>query len=88
MAAAQIKALVANGGHGLYLVQATAPQLTKSQQWFALVRYIVEQVLACAPKPNIGQTALGSEQLTRLPVTVLDPATLVRATESGRRQHL
>jgi hypothetical protein len=40
-AATQIKALVANVRHGLRLIQETAPQLTKPQRWFALVRYIV-----------------------------------------------
>ena len=59
-AATQIKALVANVRHGLQLIQATAPQLTKSQRWFALVRYIVERILACAPKPNLGLTALAT----------------------------
>ena len=46
-AAAQIKRLVANVHAGLSHVMAIAPQLTKSQRWFALVRYIVEQILAC-----------------------------------------
>ena len=59
-AASQIKALVTNVRHGLSLIQATAPQLTKPQRWFALVRYIVERILAFAPKPNLGLTALGS----------------------------
>ena len=59
-AATQIKALVTNVRHGLQLIQATAPQLTKPQRWFALVRYIVERILACAPKPNLGLTALGT----------------------------
>ena len=59
-AATQIKALVANVRHGLQLIQATAPQLPKSQRWFALVRYVVEQILACQPKPNLRLTALGT----------------------------
>ena len=59
-AAPQIKALVANVRHGLRLIQDTAPQLTKPQRWLALVRYIVERILACAPKPNLGLTALGT----------------------------
>lgn len=46
-AAAQIKRLVANVHAGLSHVMAIAPQLTKSQRWFALVRYIVEKILAC-----------------------------------------
>jgi len=59
-AATQIKALVTNVRHGLRLIRDTAPQLTKPQRWFALVRYIVGQILAYAPKPNLGLTALGT----------------------------
>ena len=59
-AAAQIKALVANVRHGLQLIQVTAPQLTKPERWIALVQYIVQRILACAPKPNLGLTALGT----------------------------
>jgi hypothetical protein len=59
-AATQIKALVTNVRHGLSLIQATAPQLTKSQKWFALVRYIVEQILLRAPRPSPGLLALGT----------------------------
>lgn len=59
-AATQIKALVANVRHGLQLIVATAPQLTKPERWFALVRHIVERILACAPKPNPGLTALAT----------------------------
>jgi len=59
-AATQIKALVANVRHGLQLITATAPQLTKPQRWFALVRYIVERILTCTPRPNLGMTALGT----------------------------
>ena len=59
-AAAQIKRLVANVHAGLSHVTQTAPQLDKPQRWFALVRYIVERILACGPKPNLGLTALDS----------------------------
>ena len=59
-AATQIKALVVHVRHGLQLIQAIAPQLTKPQEWFALVRYSVERILACAPKPNLGLNALGT----------------------------
>ena len=59
-AATQIKALVVNVRHGLQRITATAPQLTKPQRWFALVRYIVERILTCAPKPNLAMTALGT----------------------------
>ena len=57
-AAAQIKRLIVNVRAGLSHVRATAPQLDKPQRWFALVRYIVEQILACQPKPNPGLIAL------------------------------
>jgi hypothetical protein len=59
-AAHQIKGLVTNVRHGLRLIHDTAPQLTKSQRWIALVRYIVERILACAPRPNLGLVALGA----------------------------
>jgi hypothetical protein len=59
-AATQIKALVTNVRHGLSLIQATAPQLTKTQRWFALVRYIVARILTYAPKSSLGLTALGT----------------------------
>ena len=59
-AAAQIKRLIVNVRAGLSHVRATAPQLDKPQRWFALVRYIVEQILACQPKPNTGLVALAS----------------------------
>lgn len=57
-AAAQIKRLIVNVRAGLSHVRDTAPQLDKSQRWFALVRYIVERILAYQPKPNSGLIAL------------------------------
>ena len=59
-AAAQIKRLVANVHAGLSHIMQTAPQLDKPQRWFALVRYIVERILACQPKPNLGLTVLAT----------------------------
>ena len=59
-AAAQIKRLVANVHAGLSHVMQTAPQLDKPQRWFALVRYIVERILASQAKPNLGLTAIAS----------------------------
>jgi hypothetical protein len=59
-AATQIKTLVTNVRHGLRLIQETAPQLTKPQRWITLVRYIVERILANAPRPSLGLTALGT----------------------------
>lgn len=60
-AATRIKALVANVRHGLRLIQETAPQLDSHQRWFALLRYLVERLLApigpYGPKPNPGLPA-------------------------------
>ena len=57
-AAAQIKGLISNVRKGLSHVRATAPQLTKRQYWHALVRYIVEKILAFQTRPSPGLTAL------------------------------
>jgi hypothetical protein len=59
-AATQIKALVSHVRHGLQLIRTTAPQLTKPRRWLALLRYIVQRMLAYAPKPNLGSAALGA----------------------------
>ena len=59
-AAAQIKRLVANVHAGLSHIMQTAPQLDKPQRWFALVRYIVAQILASQSKPNLAMTAIAS----------------------------
>ena len=59
-AATRIKAWVAIVRHGLRLIQEIAPQLDKPQRGFALVRCIVERLLNCGPKPNLGLTAWGS----------------------------
>ena len=56
-AAAQIKNLIINVRAGLRHVRDTAPQLDKPQRWFALVRYIVERILAHQPQPNLGLIA-------------------------------
>ena len=56
-AAAQIKRLVANVHAGLRHVMEIAPQLDKPQRWFALVRYIVGQILACQPAATPVQPA-------------------------------
>ena len=45
-----IKSMVTNVRKGLDTILATAPQLTKAQRWPALVRYIVEKILAVKPK--------------------------------------
>ena len=59
-AAAQIKRLIINVRAGLSHIRATAPQLDKPRCWLTLVRYIVERILACQSKPNLGLTALAS----------------------------
>ena len=46
-AAAQIKVLIANVRAGLIHILAAAPQLDKAQRWPAMLRYIVDQMLAC-----------------------------------------
>lgn len=52
-----IKSMVANVRKGLDSILATAPQLTKRERWTALVRYIVEKIIATKPK-NYVQPAL------------------------------
>ena len=59
-AAVQIKRLIVNVRAGLSHVREIAPQLDKPQRWFALVRYIVERILASQPKPNLGLAALAT----------------------------
>ena len=60
----QIKAMLANVRKGLETVLASAPQLTKPERWRALVRYIIEQILAAkrrdypAPGPALPFHAL------------------------------
>jgi hypothetical protein len=46
----QIKTMVANVRKGLDAILTAAPQLPKPQRWSALVRYIVEKILAAKPK--------------------------------------
>ena len=46
----QIKAMIANIRKGLDHVRTTAPQLPKADCWRALVRYIVDQIIATKPK--------------------------------------
>lgn len=52
----QIKVMIANIRQGLEHVRATAPQLPKLGRWIALVRYIVEKIIAAKPKhpPPLG----------------------------------
>ena len=46
----QIKAMIASIRKGLDHVRATAPQLPKAARWPALVRYIVDKIIAAKPK--------------------------------------
>ena len=46
----QIKAMITNIRKGLDTVLASAPQLTKPERWKALVRYIIEKIIAAKPK--------------------------------------
>lgn len=45
----QIKAMVAAIRKGLDQIRATAPQLPKLERWRALIRYIIDQILAARP---------------------------------------
>jgi hypothetical protein len=63
----QIKAMIANVRMGLDSVIAAAPQLTKPERWKALVRYIVEKILAAKPK-NHWPTAIASPGLPLVPI--------------------
>lgn len=46
-----IKTLIANVHQGLNVIMASAPQLTQSDRWRALLRYIINRILATKP-PN------------------------------------
>jgi hypothetical protein len=48
-----IKSMVAKVRKGLDTILATAPQLTKPERWKALLRYIVEKILAAKPKSYV-----------------------------------
>ena len=55
-----IKSMVANIRKGLDTILATAPQLTKRERWTALVRYIVEKIIATKPKNYVQPTLMKS----------------------------
>ena len=55
-----IKSMVANVRKGLDTILATAPQLTKPERWKALVRYIVEKIIATKPKNYVQPTLMPS----------------------------
>lgn len=56
-ASTHVKALVANIRAGLQHIRATAPQLPSVQRWQALVRYIVERMIAAEAKNTVNATA-------------------------------
>jgi hypothetical protein len=56
-ASAHVKALVANVRAGLQHIRATAPQLPPVQRWRALVRYIVEKIIAANAENTVDATA-------------------------------
>ena len=62
----QIKAMVANVRKGLDVILATAPQLTKPERWKALVRYIVEKIIAAKPKNHSQPARMPSAALQSL----------------------
>jgi hypothetical protein len=55
-----IKSMVANIRKGLDTILTTAPQLTKRERWTALVRYIVEKIIATKPKGYAQPTLMPS----------------------------
>ena len=61
----QIKVMIANIRKGLDHVLASAPQLPKAERWAALVRYIVDQILATKRKKR---SPLGLPSLRLPPV--------------------
>ena len=56
-AAGQVKALVANVRAGLQHIRVTAAQLPVGQRWRALVRYIVDKILAAKSKKPVNIAA-------------------------------
>lgn len=59
----QIKAMIANVRKGLDTILANAPQLAKSERWKALVRYIIEKIIAARPKNHSPPSLTSSAQL-------------------------
>jgi len=57
---AQIKRLVANVRTGIQHLFSKAPQLAKSDRWVAMVRFIVDRILAAQPKSRLVPVALPS----------------------------
>ena len=60
----QIKAMVANVRKGLNTILTSAPQLKKTERWPALVRYIIDKILAAKPNlPSPSSRAAWAPQL-------------------------
>ena len=60
----QIKAMVANVRKGLNTILTSAPQLKKAERWPALVRYIIDKILAAKPNlPSPSSRAAWAPQL-------------------------
>ncbi len=60
----QIKAMVANVRKGLNTILTSAPQLKKAERWPALVRYIIDKILAAKPNlPSPSSRATWAPQL-------------------------
>ena len=56
----QIKAMIANVRKGLDTILATAPQLAKPERWKALMRYIIEKIIAAKPRNHAPPSMLPS----------------------------
>jgi hypothetical protein len=56
----RIKSMIANVRKGLDTILATAPQLSKPERWKALVRYVVEKIIAAKPKNYVQPTLMPS----------------------------
>jgi hypothetical protein len=63
----QIKAMIANVRKGLDTILAAAPQLTKTERWRALVRYIIAKIIAARP-PNYRPPSLPISPPPLIPV--------------------
>ena len=59
-ASTQVKTLIANVRAGLQRIREAAPQLQPDQRWQALVRYIVDKIIAALPRNIWRQPALGT----------------------------
>ena len=57
---AQIKRLVANVRTGIQHLSSKAPQLAKPERWIAMVRFIVDRILAAQPNSRLVPVALPS----------------------------